>query len=200
MYFQTQSYNEQMKEYMEHTFDTQKEHLREMKVIGVLANEYVTVCYVDVANDIVTPYRITPAIDEKYGDALRSGVTFEQVFRPYVMNDIYEEDREFFLRLADLKEMMNYLHENGSLSKKYRVLRDGMIVYCEMRVELVHSESGTEDLIFGFSNNDARVRREMVYQSTVQQEIDRVEETQNNLAGIKDLARQLQEALEDYLL
>lgn len=55
-------------------------------------------------------------------------------------------------------------------------------------------------MIFGFSNNDARVRREMVYQSTVQQEIDRVEETQNNLAGIKDLARQLQEALEDYLL
>lgn len=199
LYFQTQSYNDQLKGYMENTIDSQKEHLREMNVIGVLANEYVTVCYVDVANDVVTPYRIDSVIDERYGDVLRSGVTFEKVFKAYVSNDVYEEDRGFFLNLADLQKMMDYLHQNGELSKKYRVLRKGTIVYCEMRVELVQAEEGTEDLVFGFSNNDARVRKEMVYESAVQQEINQVEETKKSLSGIADLARQLQEAIEDKL-
>lgn len=199
LYFQTRSYNDRLKQYMENTIDNQKEHLREMNVIGVLANEYVTVCYVDVKNDAVTPYRMAPVIDEEYGDVLRSGVSFEKVFRAYVTKEVYEEDQGFFLSLANLQQMINYLHENGTLSKKYRVLRNGTIVYCEMRVEMVKGEDGSEDLVFGFSNNDMRVRREMVYQSTVQEEMEKIEETKNSLAGIADLARQLQEAIEDKL-
>lgn len=41
---------------------------------------------------------------------------------------------------------------------------------------------------------------EMVYQSTVQQELDKVEEAKNSLSGIADLAKQLKEAIEEKLL
>ena len=68
-----------------------------------------------------------------------------------------------------------------------------------MRAELVKTKDGTEDMVFGFSNNDMRVRREMVYQSTVQEEINKVEEAKSSLAGIAELARQRQEAIEDKL-
>ena len=54
-------------------------------------------------------------------------------------------------------------------------------------------------MVLGFSNNDTRVRREMVYQSTVQQEMDKVEAAKNSLAKIADLARQLQEEIADKL-
>lgn len=108
---------------MEQTIEMQKERLREMNIIGVLAKEYVTVCYVDVEKDLVTSYRMDPFIEEHYGDVLRAGVTFEQVFRAYVTRDIYEEDQGFFLDLANLQDMLAYLRMNGSLSKKYRVWR-----------------------------------------------------------------------------
>ena len=73
------------------------------------------------------------------------------------------------------------------------------MIYCEMRVELVPNEDGTEDLVFGFSNNDSRVRREMVYQSTVKQEIDKVEEARKSLSGIAELAGQLKDEIEEKL-
>lgn len=199
LYFQTQTYNEQLRAYMENTISTQQEHLREMNVISVLANEYVTVCYVDVKKDIVTPYRITPVLEERYGEVLRSGVSFEQVFKAYINHDIYEEDRSFFMNVSKLPDMISYLKENGNLSRKYRVLREGTMIYCEMRVELVPNEDGTEDLVFGFSNNDSRVRREMVYQSTVKQEIDKVEEARKSLSGIAELAGQLKDEIEEKL-
>ena len=199
LYFQTQTYNEQLRAYMENTISTQQEHLREMNVISVLANEYVTVCYVDVKKDIVTPYRITPVLEERYGEVLRSGVSFEQVFKAYINHDIYEEDRSFFMNVSKLPDMISYLKENGNLSRKYRVRREGTMIYCEMRVELVPNEDGTEDLVFGFSNNDSRVRREMVYQSTVKQEIDKVEEARKSLSGIAELAGQLKDEIEEKL-
>ncbi|MDD6811190.1 MAG: hypothetical protein PUD93_04910 [Lachnospiraceae bacterium] len=199
LYFQTLSYQQELQKYMEQTIESQREHLREMNIIGVLANEYVTVCYVDIQKDIVTPYRMDPFIEEHYGEMLRSGVSFEQVFRAYVTQDIYEEDQEFFLNLADLQEMLLYLRENGSLSRKYRVWRNETVLYCEMRVELVRMEEGIEDMVFGFSNNDMRVRKEMVYQSTVQQELDKVKAAKNSLSDIAELARKLQESIEENL-
>ena len=199
LYFQSRNYQKDLEGYMEQTIQFQKEHLREMSLIGVLAREYVTVCYVDSEKDLVTAYRMDPYIEKMYGEILRAGVTFEQVFRAYVNADIYEEDREFFLNLADVQSMLSYLRQNGSLSRKYRVFRNQTILYCEMRVELVYTEEGREDLIFGFSNNDMRVRREMVYQSAVEQELSEVEEAKASLSGIAELARQLQEAIEDKL-
>lgn len=184
LYFQTKVYQEGIKDYMEQTIQSQKAHLQEMNVIGVLAKEYVTVCYLDVEKNVVTPYRMDPFIEAHYGDVLRAGVTFEQIFCAYVTQDIYEEDREFFLSLADHKEMLAYLRQNGNLSRKYRVSRNGSILYCEMRAELVHTDTGTEDMVFGFSNNDTRVRKEMVYQSAVQQEMDRVNQAKESLSGI----------------
>ena len=199
LYFQTRSYQNNVNSHMEQTIHAQKEHLREMNIIGVLAKEYVTVCYVDVAKDVVTAYRMDPFIEENYGTYLQSGVTFEKVFEAYVTQNICEEDRDFFLELVDLKDMVEYLRLNGSISRKYRVWRDGVILYCEMRAELVRTETGLEDIVFGFSNNDTRIHKEMVYQSTVQQEISKVTEAKESLAGIADLARQLQEAIEEKL-
>ena len=170
-----------------------------MGIISVLANEYVTICYLDVEKNLVTAYRMDPYIEKRYGEVLREGVTFEQVFQAYILQDVCEDDRAFFMNLADLKEMLNYLHQNGSLSKMYRVWRGGTLLYCKMRAELVKTKDGTEDMVFGFSNNDMRVRREMVYQSTVQEEINKVEEAKSSLAGIAELARQRQEAIEDKL-
>ena len=200
LFFQTIIYQEEIRGYMEQTFRDQKEHLREMNIIGILANEYVTVCYVDVEKDIVTPYRMDPYIEERYGDVLRSESSFEHIFRTYIAKDILEEDRDFFLNLANLQEMLSYLRQNGRIARKYRVERDGMMLYCEMRAELVSTDSDVEDIVIGFSNNDSRVRKEMIYKSTVQQEIDKVMETKESLSGIARLAKQLQEAIEEKLL
>ena len=199
IFFQTRTYQDDIRDYLEQAIRAQREHLREVNIIGVLANEYVTVCYVDVEKNLVTPYRTDKTIDERYGDILRSGVTFEQIFQTYVFQEICEEDRDFFLHVMDVPSMMSYLHEHGNLSRKYRVWRDDKILYCEMRVELVRNVEGEEDMVLGFSNNDTRVRREMVYQSTVQQEMDKVEAAKNSLAKIADLARQLQEEIADKL-
>ena len=71
---------------------------------------------------------------------LRFGGSFEQIFRAYVTRDIYEEDRAFFLELANLQDMISYLRTNGRR-------RDGTFLYCEMRAEPVGTETGIEDKV-----------------------------------------------------
>ena len=71
---------------------------------------------------------------------LRFGGNFEQIFRAYVTRDIYEEDRAFFLELANLQNMISYLRTNGRR-------RDGTFLYCEMRAEPVGTETGIEDKV-----------------------------------------------------
>lgn len=200
LYFQTRGFREEIKGYMEKTSQAQREHLREMNVISVLANEYVSICYVDVEKNSVVAYRLDPVIREQYGEAFEKGVTYEQILSAYILGNIYEDDRAFFTSIAKLPDMCSYLQQNGSFSKKYRVLRNGAIVYCEMRAELIETENGVKDIVVGFSNNDMRVRREMVYQSTVQEEIDKVEKARNSLSGIAELARKLEEAIDENLL
>ena len=96
--------------------------------------------------------------------------------------------------------MIAYLQENGSLSHKYRVLRgDNLILYCEMRAELVPAENGATDIVFGFSNNDNRVRKEMVYQSAMETEIEKIASARNILTEISDLAIQLHDTIEEKL-
>lgn len=199
LYFQTRGYREEIKEYITRSTKAQKEHLREMNVISVLANEYVSICYVDVEKNSVIAYRLDPVIREQYGEVFEKGVTYEQILSAYILGNIYEDDRAFFTGIAKLPDMCSYLQQNGSFSKKYRVLRNGAIVYCEMRAELIETEGGVKDIVVGFSNNDMRVRREMVYQSTVQEEIDKVERARNSLSGIAELARKLEEAIDENL-
>ena len=110
IFFQTRTYQDDIRDYLEQAIRAQREHLREVNIIGVLANEYVTVCYVDVEKNLVTPYRTDKTIDERYGDILSSGVTFEQIFQTYVFQEICEEDRDFFLHVMDVPSMMSYLH------------------------------------------------------------------------------------------
>lgn len=71
---------------------------------------------------------------------LRFGGNFEQIFRAYVTRDIYEEDRAFFLELANLQDMISYLRTNGRR-------RDGTFLYCEMTAEPVGTETGIEDKV-----------------------------------------------------
>ena len=92
IFFQTRTYQDDIRDYLEQAIRAQREHLREVNIIGVLANEYVTVCYVDVEKNLVTPYRMDKTIDERYGDILRSGVTFEQIFQTYVFQEICETE------------------------------------------------------------------------------------------------------------
>lgn len=199
LYFQMRGFREEIKGHMEEMSNAQKEHLREMSIISVLANEYVSVCYVDVEKNTVIPYRLDPVIREQYGEVFQKGVTYEQILSAYILGSIYEDDRKFFMSISNLQDMCSYLQQNGSFSKKYRVLRNGTLVYCEMRAELIETESGLKDIVVGFSNNDMRVRREMVYQSSVQEEIDKVEKARNSLAGIAELAKQLQDAIDENL-
>lgn len=200
MFFQTQNFRNDLKEYIEQTMEGQREHLREMNIISMLAKEYVTICYVDVEHNNVIPYRMDPYIEENYGDILRLGTTFEKVFRAYAYRDVLEEDRAFFAELSNLSDMIAYLQENGSLSHKYRVLRgDNLILYCEMRAELVPAENGATDIVFGFSNNDNRVRKEMVYQSAMETEIEKIASARNILTEISDLAIQLHDTIEEKL-
>ena len=174
MYFQSRAYRESLLLHVEEENRTLQrnqelleENLRDIGVISALAREYVTVCYVKLEDDTLVPYRIAPVIERRYGERMRAGLTFRELFTDYVNNDVRPEDREAMLAFCTGRELAGRMGENGHFVWRYQVLRGNAAVYCELRAEFVAREDGARDIVVGFSNNDAAVRREMQAEETL---------------------------------
>ena len=171
MFFQTRIYQQDIMQHMQEENRALQanralleENLRSMSIISMLSREFVTVCYVQTKENRLVPYRIAPADERRYGDRMRSGITYDELFCAYVENEVCPEDQPAMLELGTIARLMARLEQPGRLTYRYRVLRDGAMLYCEMRAELVSREDGGRDIVLGFSNNDAEVRSKMQYE------------------------------------
>lgn len=183
MYFQTRMYQEGALQYMgdenkalRKNKELLEEHLREMSIITMLTKDYVTVCYVQVRQDVVIPYRMAPVIKERYGEKLRSGLRYEEMFKAYVMGDVHPDDRADMLKFSALGALCGRIEEIGHFNYRYRVKRGNDIAYCEMKAEFVEKEDGTKDIVIGFSNSNAEIRREMEYEEKMKNALKEAEE------------------------
>ncbi|MCQ2505881.1 MAG: response regulator [Lachnospiraceae bacterium] len=115
----------------EHLFNELQEY---NKVIDTLGEEYVNIYSININTNTmyVLKQKGYHAVDVLDGSTYR-GFEWNKEWQHYVNTIVHEEDRKYLLSAGRVEKVISKLKENYDYSKSYRTVRDGKIVYYQVR-------------------------------------------------------------------
>ncbi|MCR4591472.1 MAG: EAL domain-containing protein [Lachnospiraceae bacterium] len=142
------------------------------KVAHALSSDYEYLYYVDTETEHFVEY----SHDGKGRNlsAERHGEDFFRQCREDAKIYIYEGDRTEFIKLFTRENVLNTLDEQGVFVLKYRLMKDNVPTYVNMKV--VRMESNSKNIIIGVNNVDAQMRQ--------QETLERLREEQTTYSRI----------------
>ena len=128
-------------------------------IIKILASEYSSVYYVDLLSGEIIPYVMNEENEEMLGNLFNEGLSFSEVFRAYVENSVYVDDRGKILEAGRPESIKRELAGKKSFTVVYRRLNEkGIPVYCEMKFVKVGDDSSEPQAVaLGFANRDEEI-------------------------------------------
>ena len=135
---------------------------RNMEVIKILASEYSSVYYIDLATDELNPYTMNAETESEFGQIFNSGITYSAAFKLYVDRLIYPEDKAMMLESGSIESIRKNLAEQKTYITQYRST-DGR--YSEMKFVKVNGEDEAPTAVaLGFADRDEEIREEKIHQ------------------------------------
>lgn len=145
-------------------------------IAKALSADYFNLYYVNVATEQFIEYRP----DSTRGDLLveKRGEHFFETARALAPKEVFEEDRENFLKAFTRENVLGAVEELGTFTLNYRLMMDGSPLYVNMKATGIRT--GGEHIVIGVSNVDAQMRR--------QEELERIKEEEITYTRIAALA------------
>ena len=135
----------------------EEEKRRNTEIIEILASEYSSVYYIDLATDGLNPYTMNAEIESEFGQIFNSGITYSEAFRLYVNRLIFPEDKPMMLKAGSIDNIKKELRNKKTFITQYRS-SDGK--YSEMKFVKVGGEYDEPKAVaLGFAEKDAQIRR-----------------------------------------
>ena len=131
---------------------------RNIDIIEILASEYTSVYYIDMATDELDPYTMNEQTETQFGDIFRSGIKYSDAFKMYVDELVFAEDKAMMLKAGSVYNILNELATKKTFITQYR---NAAGEYCEMKFVKVGDEENPESVALGFSNKDDEIRSEL---------------------------------------
>ncbi|MCR5356073.1 MAG: transporter substrate-binding domain-containing protein [Lachnospiraceae bacterium] len=104
-------------------------------VIGILARDYSSVYKVNLATEEVQTFRMEDTEDGSYGDMLRLGARYSEVFNKYVREKVFEDDKPKMYDEVSIPVIRKKLRSRPSYAIRYRkMMKDNEFRYFEYRV------------------------------------------------------------------
>ncbi len=130
------------------------------KIARTLAKDFTDLFYVNLRTDDF--YHYTSRINQETVNMERTGTDFFNQARTDSMRYLYKEDRPTFAEQFTKENVLHSIAEHGSFTLSYRIMENGKPVYVHMKSILMGD--GSDYIIFGVSNIDAQMKREMEYE------------------------------------
>ena len=141
-----------------------------------IAESYSSVLFIDTEDDVLYPVRLD-AFSKRYEEELEKKPKARDMFRKYVDEIVFKDDREKLMRLVDKEYVIERLKSEGEILQIYRTVSNDRIIY--YRLKVVQIENGKK-LIYGFENIDKMYQKQMSENT----------ERSQNLAVVKALSRE----------
>jgi len=151
------------------TSQKEAELKRNNEIISVLSDEYTTIFYVDIVNDVVIPYRITPEFKNFMRLNHLNNKGFEEIMRYYVNNVVMEEDRANVRKSITVENIRKQLYNKKNFNIIYRSMSIGISRFFEMKFAKIGYGTSFDSFVIGFSNKDIQFRREKERQGRMNQ-------------------------------
>ena len=151
----------------------EEEKRRNTEIIEILASEYSSVYYIDLATDGLNPYTMNAEIESEFGQIFNSGITYSEAFRLYVNRLIFPEDKQMMLGAGSIDNIKKELRNKKTFLTQYRS-SDGK--YSEMKFVKVGGEFDEPKAVaLGFAEKDAQIRRDQEIEQERQRNFDIIE-------------------------
>lgn len=135
------------------------EKRQEANLLSVLSQNYEALYLVDFDLDTIKPYRMSPIIEEKFGDYFRTNPSYEDAMTGYVKAVVAKEDQEDMLIHSKAEYIMDKLKDKRVYAFDYRVLRDGKILYYRMKISKLDDSEDVHHVVAGFADVTSEMER-----------------------------------------
>ena len=130
---------------------------RNIDIIEILASEYTSVYYIDLATGELDPYTMNEATETKFGRIFRSGIKYSDAYEMYVNTLVHPSDRERMLKAGSVYNILKELGDKKTFITQYM---DNEGAYSEMKFVKVGEDENPEAVALGFANRDKEIREE----------------------------------------
>lgn len=146
------------------TAQKQKEKRRErqqMELVQALSIDFSLVCYFDLDTGMGKTIQQNGSGMSSYESVCDGNISLEDSMESYIQEYVYEEDREMLQRAISLENLRKELSENKLYYMNYRRVKDGKIIYFQMKVVRSGDWETSHGIVMGFRSVDEEIRSEM---------------------------------------
>lgn len=117
-----------------------------------LSENYGAIYYVDFDRNFVRPFRMSPAIEEAFGDFFRSRPTYEAAMTAYINSVVSERDREEMLAVTRYEYLREQLKDVLAYSHEYHLERGGREYSYRFKIANLDGVGALHRAVMGFAN------------------------------------------------
>ncbi|MCM1156524.1 MAG: GNAT family N-acetyltransferase [Roseburia sp.] len=138
----------------------QQEQLRRLEIIEGLSMDYESIFYVDLDEDWMKAYRVSPRFAEKFTKEVSTS-SFTGFDKEYIEKWVYADDRELLYGISNPQFIRKTLTENETFHINYRIYREEKVAYIQLRIVNIGGSGPVSQVIMGYRNIDDEVIQEM---------------------------------------
>ena len=146
---------------------------RNYELIRILASEYSSVYYVNLATGEVVPYTMNEYTQSAIREIITDGTGYTEAYRKYVGALVHPEDKEKMLKAGSVGNIMKELRKKKTFVTEYRSNDDH---YCEMKfVKVGREEDEPLAIALGFADKNSELRAKEEEEKVLKRNIDIIE-------------------------
>ena len=129
-----------------------------LSLIEGVASKFASVLYVNLENGSFIYHPVQRNRQERYDRYGRDSRSFDEAFRAYAKDVIYENEQDSIIEACSLDTIRRRLAQESQFTETFRVLEEGWTKLCRVKVVLVNSDNGVpKGAAVGFSYDEEEV-------------------------------------------
>ena len=128
-----------------------------------LSENYGAIYYVDFDKNEIHPFRLSPAIEEKFGAYFRTRPTYEAAMTAYINTVVMEEDKEEMFAVTQYEFLKKQLKDALAYSHEYRVMRGGRELVFRFKIANLGEPGELHQAVVGFADVSAEKATEFQF-------------------------------------
>lgn len=145
----------------EQKLQEQKNARHQMELVQALSTDYSPVCFFNLDSGKGAALRNSDYDGGLFGTIFSGEIMLNKSMELYIQQFVHEEDKEMFRRASEADKIREELDEKKTYVIKYRIVRDGVTEYFEMKAVRTGVREGQYGVVLGFHSIDEATRKEM---------------------------------------
>nr|MCR4806754.1 transporter substrate-binding domain-containing protein [Lachnospiraceae bacterium] len=140
-------------------------------IIGILARDYSSVFKVNLETEDIQTFRLETSDDSKFGNTIRLGAKYTDVFNQYVRDNVYEDDKPKMYDEIGIPIIRKKLRKRNSYAVRFRkIVGEEEPRYYEFRVSTVDIDITGKVLsvVIAFIDCNDEILHEMKYMKSLE--------------------------------